>query len=134
MTSLIVISNPLLNLRRVNIVPENNQTNLTNGNSVQIKFSHSSKLESPFFASTAVRRNSGQTQTHAHRSPIRSVKLSSDMAANEDRIAKISSTIRVIPDFPKPGNNIMMCMENVCICVYMYIAIRWFEIIMYLLI
>lgn len=25
------------------------------------------------------------------------------MAANEDRIAKISSTIRVIPDFPKPG-------------------------------
>ncbi|KAL8096233.1 hypothetical protein AgCh_037261 [Apium graveolens] len=53
-----------------------------------------------------------QPRSSTHFSPIRHLKklASSNIAAttrfqkdNADRIAKISSTIRIIPDFPKPG-------------------------------
>lgn len=58
---------------------------------------------------------SSPTRSPTHFTPIRRLKnpASSNIAAttrfqndNADRIAKISSTIRIIPDFPKPGKTV----------------------------
>uniref|UniRef100_A0A5B7BKG0 adenine phosphoribosyltransferase n=2 Tax=Davidia involucrata TaxID=16924 RepID=A0A5B7BKG0_DAVIN len=87
----------------VNIVREKNQRSLTNGNSVAIKLSR--HLPPPIYASTG---ESGQTH-----SPVgiefesardkASLHMATDQDAQDDRISRISSAIRVIPDFPKPG-------------------------------
>ncbi|KAK1366910.1 Adenine phosphoribosyltransferase [Heracleum sosnowskyi] len=71
-----------------------------------------SNLTRGTFVTTNLSSFSSQTRSPTHFTPIRYLKTiaSSNIAATTrirnddvDRIAKISSTIRIIPDFPKPG-------------------------------
>lgn len=113
-----------LKFTRVNFVPENvTNTYYHRGSLVQIKSpttpttlttppTRNTRLSSPISGSKiAAGAGTGEGEepklkTNRIRDPV----SSADMAAHEpilkdDRIAGISSAIRVIPDFPKPGNH-----------------------------
>ncbi|XP_059631141.1 adenine phosphoribosyltransferase 1-like [Cornus florida] len=73
---------------RVNIVTGKKQRSLTSGNSVTVK------LPNP--VATRHRPISAQDQPSFS-------QMASDRDAKDERIARISSAIRIIPNFPKPG-------------------------------
>ncbi|KAA8528465.1 hypothetical protein F0562_035820 [Nyssa sinensis] len=90
----------VLKISRLNIVRENNQRSLTNGNSVAIKLS---RHLPPIYALTG---ESGQVHRPVGIESERdqaSLYMATAQDAKDDRISRISSAIRVIPDFPKPG-------------------------------
>ncbi|KAM7516995.1 hypothetical protein LguiA_006578 [Lonicera macranthoides] len=97
---------PLLKISRANIVKGKFPRYFKSGNLVQIT---SAKLRS----SSSIGGGEDDCHTRRRHSPVkigstRAQLTNSDMAdhlqdSNIDRIARISSAIRVIPDFPKPG-------------------------------
>lgn len=104
---------PILKISRANIVKGKFPRYFKSGNLVQIKLPNTSaKLRS----SSSIGEEEdgwGHSDTRRRHSPVqigsaRAQLKNSDMAdhlqdSNIDRIARISSAIRIIPDFPKPG-------------------------------
>ncbi|XP_057490170.1 adenine phosphoribosyltransferase 1-like isoform X2 [Actinidia eriantha] len=83
---------------RVNTVRAKDRRYLTKGNSVTTL----NLPNSPSSASKLVRRQ--RTHSHIPAAADHSVDMAaSDPFPSDDRISRIGSTIRVIPDFPKPG-------------------------------
>ncbi|CAK9182845.1 unnamed protein product [Ilex paraguariensis] len=93
-----------LRVSRASSVTGKEQRYLTSGNSVRVKLPNVSVKLQRICASTGG-RDSGQNWSESERDQVSSPE---DMAAHDqngedDRIAGISSVIRVIRDFPKPG-------------------------------
>ncbi|KAK2985624.1 hypothetical protein RJ640_006887, partial [Escallonia rubra] len=96
-----------LKVSRVNIVSKKFQRHSPSGNSVTLKSPNTSTNFRPIRAAVTGGADSGETHSTVLSTESAGDQLRQDMAASPDvvdgRIAGISSAIRVIPDFPKPG-------------------------------